>query len=401
MPVVRPAALPFAFTVGIAACVTGPARLAPLAPLPAVGADTVRSRFVAIGVRHEYRYHTRGPWAIHLLDIDRAAGCWTLVAEKGNPTTTGRQPTSELIGEVARVRGRQNVAGGTNADFFLFDPPGVPQGAHVQDGRVLAGPVPGRPVVVVDDTGRVSIATLSLSAEVLGPMDRWNHPARDGVALLDERYGAPTDTAAGTIVLIASLVRTAGDTLRAVVTTVDSGGPRWATRGTIVLVAGPRAPLERRTALTARHPGDTVQVIRQILPRLPREAVGGFPVLVAASAVDPGIDTAGSEGFRGRHPRTALLIADGARRIILLTVDGRQPGYSAGMTLRELADYALALGAHDAVNLDGGGSTTMVVRDSGEAAFRVVNRPSDKEGERPVANALAVVQYPCAVKRGP
>ncbi|RMD98315.1 MAG: phosphodiester glycosidase family protein, partial [Calditrichaeota bacterium] len=65
--------------------------------------------------------------------------------------------------------------------------------------------------------------------------------------------------------------------------------------------------------------------------------------------------------------------------------DGRQEGYSAGMSLFELAEFMRGLGCTEAINLDGGGSTTLVV------ASRVVNRPSDKTGERPVANALLLV----------
>ncbi|HEU4761258.1 MAG TPA: phosphodiester glycosidase family protein, partial [Gemmatimonadales bacterium] len=62
----------------------------------------------------------------------------------------------------------------------------------------------------------------------------------------------------------------------------------------------------------------------------------------------------------------------------------------AGMTLRQTAELMLALGARDAVNLDGGGSTTMVVADS-SGELRIVNHPSDKEGERAVGDGLAVV----------
>ena len=68
----------------------------------------------------------------------------------------------------------------------------------------------------------------------------------------------------------------------------------------------------------------------------------------------------------------------------MVTVDGRQPGVSVGMTLQELAEYLLSLGATDAMNLDGGGSTTMFLDG------RVVNTPSDKEGERKVSDAILV-----------
>ncbi len=91
-----------------------------------------------------------------------------------------------------------------------------------------------------------------------------------------------------------------------------------------------------------------------------------------------------AEGFAAaRHPRTAVGVrADG--RILLVTVDGRQPELSVGMTIAELASLLIELGAVEAVNMDGGGSTAMVVR--GE----VVNSPSDLTGERAVGDALLV-----------
>lgn len=84
-----------------------------------------------------------------------------------------------------------------------------------------------------------------------------------------------------------------------------------------------------------------------------------------------------------RHPRTALAQLDSGK-ILLLTVDGRQPGVSVGMSLQTLAELLLEFGAVEAINLDGGGSTTMVVRD------KIVNKPSDQTGERPVSDAILV-----------
>lgn len=85
-----------------------------------------------------------------------------------------------------------------------------------------------------------------------------------------------------------------------------------------------------------------------------------------------------------RDPRTAVGIRkDGA--VILLTVDGRQPGYSAGFTGQELADYLISLGAVDAAMLDGGASTEMLVEG------RLVSRPSYKGQEREVAGGILVL----------
>ena len=88
-----------------------------------------------------------------------------------------------------------------------------------------------------------------------------------------------------------------------------------------------------------------------------------------------------------RHPRTALAQLDSGK-ILLVTVDGRQPGVSVGMSLQALAELLMEFGAVAAINLDGGGSTTMVVHN------KVVNKPSDQSGERPVSDAILVFSKP-------
>ncbi len=129
----------------------------------------------------------------------------------------------------------------------------------------------------------------------------------------------------------------------------------------------------------------------QLAPFFPKNAVGGRPVVARDSAIDPAVDTEGGAGFRERNPRTAAGIARGGRQLILVAVDGREY-QNAGMTLRELGELMLALGARDAINLDGGGSTTFVYADPDSSGrLRIGNHPSDKEGERTVGDALAVV----------
>jgi len=139
------------------------------------------------------------------------------------------------------------------------------------------------------------------------------------------------------------------------------------------------------------RPGERVTLRLRLLPASgdPRwdqvvHVIGGGPRILAEGRYVGGEGF--TSGFTGRrHPRTAVArLADG--RILLVVVDGRQPYHSLGMTLPELATFLRALGATDAVNLDGGGSTTLVVRGT------VVNLPSDESGERPVSNALLVVR---------
>ena len=90
-----------------------------------------------------------------------------------------------------------------------------------------------------------------------------------------------------------------------------------------------------------------------------------------------------------RHPRTAVGYDPDAGRLWLLVVDGRQGAYSSGMTLVELTEALSAVvGATEALNLDGGGSSVMV------AGGTLLSHPSDDDGERAVRNALAVVNNP-------
>jgi hypothetical protein len=96
----------------------------------------------------------------------------------------------------------------------------------------------------------------------------------------------------------------------------------------------------------------------------------------------------GSENLTLVHPRTAVGITV-RNKLLLMTVDGRQSGFSEGVNLVELANLMLSHGARDAINLDGGGSTQMVMNYYDDAlAARVVNSPS--EAERLVGASLAV-----------
>ena len=90
-----------------------------------------------------------------------------------------------------------------------------------------------------------------------------------------------------------------------------------------------------------------------------------------------------------RHPRTVVGLNRGATKMILLVVDGRKPGVALGMNCDELAAELLRLGCDDALNLDGGGSSVMAVRDPAKDEFKILNQPTDGR-ERAVANVLGI-----------
>lgn len=113
------------------------------------------------------------------------------------------------------------------------------------------------------------------------------------------------------------------------------------------------------------------------------DAIVSGPLLI-----DDGVDMPlDSTGFNAhRHPRSLAGITSGGH-VLFVAVDGRQPGYAEGMSLFELRQLAHSLGCTDAINLDGGGSTTLVI--AGEGTNSVVNKPSGI-AERPVPSILFV-----------
>jgi len=147
--------------------------------------------------------------------------------------------------------------------------------------------------------------------------------------------------------------------------------------------------------------GDSVLVVGWRISRTVADGVshvvGAYPRLLSGGRRVGDLLVSENPSFAAaRHPRTAVGYDPVGEYLWLVGVDGRQEGYSDGMSLPELAGLMEALGVTEAVNLDGGGSTVMVLRGA------AVNRPSDSEGERPVVNALAVVRDPalCRVSHG-
>jgi exopolysaccharide biosynthesis protein len=146
--------------------------------------------------------------------------------------------------------------------------------------------------------------------------------------------------------------------------------------------------------------GDGVRIVaRAEAPERPGgHLVQAGPLLVAGGAVayDPATDhegfSAGAEQFdsditRERHPRAALGLSD--ETLVAVACDGRRTGVDAGLSMLELAEVMADLGAQRAINLDGGGSTTLVHRG------HLLNRPystQDQPGpqSRPVVTALAI-----------
>ena len=396
--------------LGLSAGATAPAAELPLGPRSLDERRATTS--VAPGVTWTRIVRAGGPWRVNVLTIDRPRLEGRLAGALSNRRIAGL----ERLSAMAR---RARAVAGVNGGFFA--PDGDPVGALAIRARLLSEPLDGRSalIVPVDPAARPGVARLSFTGAVVAGGDRRTVdgverrrgaiPACGGrggdvpterpnpvltctdaseLVVLTPRYAPTTGTRGG----VEAVVR------RGTVTALESGGDAAIPRDGLVLSGSgdaarflrrevrPGTRPEVRTGLTAdgreRALGDQALVVGAG-PRLLRRG------RVAVAARSEGFAPLEAPDFfgsfvRSRNPRTlAGIRRDGP--ILLVTVDGRQPGWSAGVTLAEAARTMRALGASDAVNLDGGGSTTMTVRGA------VVNRPSDPAGERAVSNAVVAL----------
>ncbi|MDR5695870.1 MAG: phosphodiester glycosidase family protein [Armatimonadota bacterium] len=293
-----------------------------------------------------------------------------------NGRVIGRERTSAI----AR---RSGAIAAVNGGFF--HPDGDPTGCLMINGELISEPTPERTCMGITRDGEILFARLRFEGtvavgEVSIPLDGINRARKDGELILyTSRYHTSTLTnSSGTEAII----------LRGTVQEIldGQGNSTIPPDGYVLSGSGPK----RRWILENLRPGATVHLSFRLLPDSedPRwggviHMIGGGPRLLVSGQY------MGGEGFpiqfsHKRHPRTAVGVTR-TGRVLLVVVDGRQPDHSLGMTLPELAALLLRLGVTDALNLDGGGSSTLVVRGM------VVNSPSDETGERAVADALLVL----------
>ncbi|MCX5536117.1 phosphodiester glycosidase family protein [Streptomyces sp. NBC_00006] len=359
----------------------------------------------------------RGPWRVDVLTIDPKKFHGDLKASYG-PDLENRETTSALAAA-------EGATAGVNAGFFVLDPkagaPGDPAGVGVYNGRLLSEAVNGRPGLVVHDSARgteVERLTWRGSVRVGGaklPLDGIDRvpglirncggtaddsptarplhdttctdpdelvaftpefgkqtPKGDGAEAVLDRAGRVVEVrssrggalpaggrsvqATGAYAAQLTALARIGQPLRIQGGLKDTKGrPFTASRSTSILNGGPELVRDGRLHVTPATDG-------MVQPDNPSFYYGWV---------------------HKRNPRT-LAGTDAAGRTVLVTADGRGTG-SLGLSINESADVAKSLGLRDAINLDGGGSTTMVVDD------QVINDPSDATGERPVGDALLVL----------
>jgi hypothetical protein len=368
---------------------------------------------------------TTGPWDVHVLAVDPRR--WSVTSSLG-ASLTGRET-------VRAITARAGATAAVNGGFFAmqpFDPasgrgdgePGEAAGIAVIDGRLVSEATAGRPALLLRDGGReVIIDRFTTALSVEGP-DQQRRPI-DGLnrvpGVIRNCGGTggdvPTERAAHDL--------TCTDSSEIIAFTPD-GLPKLPQGPGLEVVLDPAGTVAEVRDRTGAAPPPGCWVLQAIgdeaawLGRVARVGrplrittevrdsrcapvqlargdfmVSGGPMLVARGAIlidadrnglvghEPGADNFFFSWVRQRNPRTMAGV-DAQGRVLLAAVDGRQAGRSAGLSILEAAQVMRALGAVTAMNLDGGGSTTMVIEG------RIVNRPSDPSGEREDGDAVLV-----------
>ncbi|GAA4713238.1 phosphodiester glycosidase family protein [Promicromonospora umidemergens] len=329
-----------------------------------------------------------------------------LVADLGSSGGAAARPGKVQVGYVGpdHVAGNATVSemaasrgaiAAVNGDYFDINNSGAALGAAVDGGTLVKSASPGRERSVVfgsDGAGRLAqvflegsvtwAASTGSTSEV--PVSGLNVTAlpAGGVAVYDAGWGAFTR----------ARPLAAGE--QGVEVTVDAEGTVTAVGqpaggqlpdGTRAVVARPGAAAE---ALAGLRPGDHVDVAYGL-----REDAGDVAVAIGGGPEDPLLEdgevtSATGDHVELRHPRTAVGFDETGNRAYFVVVDGRQ-AHSTGMNLYELGELMAQVGADDAINLDGGGSSEMVARMPGDTDTTILNSPSDGY-ERSDANGLGL-----------
>lgn len=331
-----------------------------------------------------------------------ATSVFLLRLDPAKVTLSSAHAGGQVIGmeTVDAIAAKNGALAAVNAGFFNTRN-GDPSSVLKIAGELVSDATLPRGVVAIGAAGarspqsftfdqlsaRQSLTFTSGGKRVTVPIDGVDTTrARGKLMLYTPMYHADTDTAPNGTEIVAT-----GSPLVVREVRSDMGHTPIPRDGIVLSYGG----LELPDAIAALRPGTRITLATEwksahsVVPAIfdaARDIVNGAGLLRRAGEVitDWKLEALNVANFvEARHPRT-LIGLDDRGLVWLIAVDGRQPGYAAGMNFAELQALCARLRLRDALNLDGGGSTTMVVKGA------VVNKPSDPGGARAVSDVILV-----------
>jgi len=372
-------------------------------PTPTSGGTTPKGAIQLPGITYWNDVIRKVPWSVHIVKIDRTRKDLAFTTTIARNTVVGLAQLSAQIRSVPATVGKPLVA--INGDFYSVDSGpyiGDPRGIQIMEGEYLSTPG-DQSVFRIDAQGNPEIGIVESKFTITWPdgtvsaarLNEERSPKE--TVVFTPRLGSSTRTSGGTeAILVAAgqeplLPLQVGKEVVGKVESIQQGGDTPLKPGKLVVSFGPR--VSKASTLKA---GDVLKISPMTEPSLAgaRTALGGGNIIVHKGEPQKfSMPVSGAYKFRSvveRHPRSAVGFSD--THIFLVQVDGRQGDLSIGMTLEELGAYMQKLGCKEAMNFDGGSSSTLWV------AGRVVNSPSSGS-ERDIGNALVLTQKPAAVSQ--
>ena len=369
------------------------------------GSDSTFSREVRPGVRYTLRMDQRGPWRIHILEIDLKQPALEIGCGRALDKLFGREQTSSIANRKSTAD--RKVIAAMNSDFFSLKT-GEIENNNIIEGEFVKGTkLTGSPFDVFDNIH----SQFGISSANKPFIDRfefdgtviWNNgkqtellgvndvPISGSMLLFNKYYGATTPTDTLKMALQDLPIYELGihaDTLFAIVSGSIRAGGSSLKEGSLVL-SGYNLPTVN--PLTQSRQGDTLKLRLGLRPnRGPLQTlIGGWPRIVL-DGKNIGANADYAEGTfprfsAGRHPRSGIGFSKDSTTVYFIAVDGRTQT-SIGLSLVEFGDLMVASGIYQGMNFDGGGSTTLVIDG------KIVNVPSDATGERPVGNCVLLFE---------
>ncbi|MEI8044165.1 MAG: phosphodiester glycosidase family protein [Verrucomicrobiota bacterium] len=351
-------------------------------------AEAIGYKEVSPGVAYAHISRIEGPQSIHVVKFDYHRPDLRLLSTLGRRTVFGLTSLRKEIAALPAAAGRPIA--GINGDFFIIkrDPyQGDPIGLQILEGELVSSPGSAA-CFWMDPEGSPRTGIVRSQCKVLWPNGtetpfRINEQRKaNSATLLTPRLGSSTRTTNGVDLILEPqgpgpwLPLQAGRTCLARVREIYPHGNAPIGSNDMILSMGPGLAAQ----LLPVEVGTRLKLVTEFTPDLAgvRTAIGGGPLLATQG------ESLKRRSKDPRNPRTAIGWND--KEFFFVVVDGRSKELSIGVGFAELADLMVELGCKEALNLDGGGSTTLWL------GGKVVNHPSEKGVERNVANALVLVR---------
>jgi len=341
----------------------------------------VKEKNIAPGVRYKIYMDSDKPLYICVLEADLTNEKLDVrVGLANDKVGAGGEGTSKFVER--KSKGGEYIIGAVNGDFFGGEPFQA-ENNIISNGRVLKGVSKyNRTLFGMDNDKNPLSGIFKYTGFLFHDTDTlflnsFNYNKEPGVALFDELAAAVTKIDSGFVGYNLSVTDVNNLVLEGKINpdTEFSIG-----RGNYVL----RVPSDEALRFRA---GDNLKLEHRFNNAINNFdcLIGGLPYLVRDGKRPDsyvGLEGLSSEKFVDLNPRTAVGYTKSGDKLYIVAVDGRNKNVSIGISLVDLADFMIGLGCYEAVNLDGGGSTTMTIHE------KIVNAPSDATGERPVHDFL-------------